>query len=91
MGKGIALQFKKAFPANFDAYARACKYCEVRPGRMLVYETGSMLNPRYIINFPTKRTWRSNSRLQDIEDGLQALVALVRVRKIASLAVPPLD
>jgi hypothetical protein len=25
MGKGIALQFKKAYPANFKAYERACK------------------------------------------------------------------
>ena len=25
MGRGIALQFKKAFPENFKAYANACK------------------------------------------------------------------
>jgi O-acetyl-ADP-ribose deacetylase (regulator of RNase III) len=90
MGKGIALQFKKAFPANFAAYQRACKRGEVQPGKMFVFETGSMVNPRYIINFPTKRTWRSKSRIEDIEKGLQALVALVRERRIASLAVPPL-
>ena len=24
MGKGIALQFKKAYPANFEAYRKAC-------------------------------------------------------------------
>ena len=35
MGRGIALQFKKEFPDNFKAYARACKREEVQPGRML--------------------------------------------------------
>ena len=58
MGRGIALQFKKAFPENFKAYANACRREEVRPGQMLVFETGNLGNPRYIINFPTKRHWR---------------------------------
>jgi len=90
MGKGIALQFKKAFPENFEAYARACRAREVRPGKMFVCETGSMLNPRYIINFPTKRHWRGKSRLDDIEAGLQALVKEIKNRGISSVAVPPL-
>ena len=54
MGRGIALQFKKAFPENFKAYANACRREELRPGRMFVFETGSLGNPHYIINFPTK-------------------------------------
>ena len=36
MGRGIALQFKNAFPENFKAYLEACKREEVRPGRMFV-------------------------------------------------------
>jgi len=90
MGKGIALQFKKAFPENFKAYARACKAEEVRPGKMFVYETGSMLPPKYILNFPTKRHWRGKSRLEDIEAGLQALVEEVERRGVSSVAVPAL-
>ena len=62
MGKGVALQFKKAFPDNFKAYANACERGEVRPGRMFVYETQNLLGPRYIINFPTKRHWRGKSQ-----------------------------
>ena len=61
MGRGIALQFKKAFPANFKAYAAACKRWEVKPGRMFVFETGALTNPRYVVNFPTKRHWRGKS------------------------------
>ena len=90
MGKGIALQFKKAFPGNFKAYAAACRREEVTPGRMFVFETGRMFNPRYIINFPTKRHWRGKSRYEDIESGLRALVRVVRHRQIRSIAVPPL-
>ena len=90
MGKGIALQFKKAFPENCKAYERACRAQEVQPGRMFVFSTGSMMNPKYIINFPTKRKWRENSRMEDIESGLTALVQELRRLKVSSVAVPPL-
>ena len=72
MGRGIALQFKKAWPENFKAYAAACRSNEVQPGRMFVFETGRLTRPHYIINFPTKRHWREKSRLDDIETGLKA-------------------
>lgn len=90
MGRGIALQFKKAFPANFRAYALACEMDEVQPGRMFVFDTGAFTNPRYIINFPTKRHWKGKSRIEDIESGLIALAREVRERGIKSIAIPPL-
>jgi O-acetyl-ADP-ribose deacetylase (regulator of RNase III) len=90
MGRGIALQFKNAFPANFKAYAAACSRGEVQPGRMFVTETDRLGNPKYIINFPTKRHWRGKSRLDDIEAGLVALAREIRERRIRSIAVPPL-
>lgn len=90
MGRGIALQFKRAFPENFKLYQKACDKGEVRPGSMFVYENTELTGPRYIINFPTKRDWKQNSRLSDIEAGLDALVAVVRERGIRSIAVPPL-
>lgn len=90
MGKGIALQFKKAFPENYKAYRKACDEKNVKLGRMFVFETDSLHNPRYIINFPTKRHWRGRSRLGDIEDGLQDLVRVIQERDIQSVAIPPL-
>jgi O-acetyl-ADP-ribose deacetylase (regulator of RNase III) len=90
MGRGLALQFKIAYPENFKAYAAACKRNEVEPGRMFVFETGQAARPRFIINFPTKRHWRGKSRLDDIEAGLKALVAEIRTRHIRSVAIPPL-
>ncbi len=90
MGRGIALQFKNAFPDNFKAYAAACKKEEVQPGRMFIFETRKLTNPRYIINFPTKRHWRGQSRMEDIEAGLTALVETIRRYEINSIAIPPL-
>jgi O-acetyl-ADP-ribose deacetylase (regulator of RNase III) len=90
MGRGIALQFKNAFPANFKAYEAACAREEVQPGKMFVFETGTFTNPKYIINFPTKRHWRGKSRIEDIESGLKALVEEIRARGIRSVAIPPL-
>ncbi len=90
MGRGIALQFKNAFPDNFKSYAAACKRKEVQPGTMFVFETGRLTNPRYVINFPTKRHWRGKSRMEDIETGLVALAEEIRSRKIRTIAIPPL-
>lgn len=90
MGRGIALQFRNAFPENYRFYRAACDRKQVHPGMVLVYDLGRLTNPRYIINFPTKRHWRGKSRMEDIEAGLPALVEEVRRRGIRSIAVPPL-
>lgn len=90
MGRGIALQFRKAFPNNFKAYEAACKRDEVKPGQMLIHDTGSFCNPRYIVNFPTKRHWKGSSKIEDIRSGLVALVDDVKKYNIKSIAIPPL-
>jgi O-acetyl-ADP-ribose deacetylase (regulator of RNase III) len=90
MGKGIALQFKQAFPENFQTYRVACKADEVKPGSMLVVATNLLQGPKYIINFPTKRHWRGKSRMDDVQSGLRSLVEEVRQRRITSVAIPPL-
>lgn len=89
MGRGIALQFKNAYPANFKAYKAACDMEQVQPGRMFVFETGKF-TPRFIINFPTKRHWKGKSRIEDIEAGLISLAKEIEFRDIKSVAIPPL-
>jgi O-acetyl-ADP-ribose deacetylase (regulator of RNase III) len=86
MGKGIALQFKKSYPENYHLYRIACDRRLVVPGSMFIVPEKS----RYIINFPTKRHWRENSRLEDIKSGLAALVEEVQEREITSIAIPKL-
>jgi Mrr N-terminal domain/Protein of unknown function DUF262/Macro domain len=86
----IALQFKRQYPDMFEDYQRACKEGQVQPGRMHVYERREIFNPRYIINFPTKRHWRSPSSIEDIKVGLNALAEEIRQRHIKSIALPAL-
>ena len=81
---------RKAFPENFQVYTKACERGEVQPGHMFVFKTRQLTNPHYIINFPTKRHWRGNSRIEDIQAGLKDLVTIIRKHKIHSIAVPPL-
>jgi O-acetyl-ADP-ribose deacetylase (regulator of RNase III) len=88
MGKGLALQFKKAFPDVFADYARACKDGKVEIGRVHVVQRSTP--PLFVINFPTKKHWRQPSKLEYIESGLADLVAQIRRLKIRSIAVPPL-
>jgi O-acetyl-ADP-ribose deacetylase (regulator of RNase III) len=90
MGKGAALAFKQAFPANFKAYKRACEAGEVRAGRMFVFDLGGLVRPRWIVNFPTKRHWRERSRMEDIEAGLEALAGDIGRLGIRSIALPAL-
>lgn len=90
MGRGLALRFKKEFPDNFKAYKAACERHQMKPGKMFVYETGTLTNPKYIINFPTKRHWRGKSRMEDIDSGLAALTEEIKKREIRSIAVPAL-
>lgn len=90
MGRGIALQFKNMFPKNFEDYAAACARDDVQPGRMFVHDTHALTNPRFIINFPTKRHWRGKSRIEDIDSGLLALREEIVRRGIRSIAIPPL-
>lgn len=90
MGKGLALQFKNAFPDNHREYVAACKRGRVRIGTMFVTETGGLPGPRWIVNFPTKGDWRRPSRIEYVRAGLQDLARVVRERGIRSIAIPPL-
>ncbi len=90
MGKGVALMFREAFPANYRAYRAACKAGEIRPGGLFVHRMNDLVGPRLIVNFATKDHWRGKSRMEWIESGLAELAALVRKEGIRSIALPPL-
>lgn len=91
MGKGIALQFKKAYPNNYKAYQKACKNNQLHVGKMFVtLDSNITSGERIIINFPTKTSWKKPSEYKYIEDGLENLVELINYKKIESIAIPPL-
>lgn len=90
MGKGIALQFKRRYPDVFKQYERACQAGEVQIGRMLVIPTHQMSGPRWVIHFPTKKHWRSPSKLEYIDAGLADLRKTIEDLELTSIAIPPL-
>ena len=89
MGKGIALQFKQRFPANYEAYKKACDTGALTVGQLLITEPNSLFF-KYIINFPTKVNWIHPSKYEYIESGLKALVQQIKALGIQSIAIPPL-
>jgi O-acetyl-ADP-ribose deacetylase (regulator of RNase III) len=91
MGKGIALQFKKAFPNNFKLYVDACKNEKISVGKLLVtHESNLNTGEKIIINFPTKQDWRKPSEYSFVEDGLDDLINIIKLYQIKSIAIPPL-
>ncbi len=90
MGKGIALQFKENFDLNYRLYKQACDKGKVIVGKMFVTSTNSIYNPKWIINFPTKKNWIHKSRYSFIEQGLDDLKKVLDDLNINSIAIPPL-
>ena len=90
MGKGLALQFKKAFPDNFKVYKKACDDKSLETGAVLSVSLNSVSAPFYIVNFPTKAHWRGNSKLEYIEQGLESLKEEVQRLGLKSVAIPAL-
>jgi O-acetyl-ADP-ribose deacetylase (regulator of RNase III)/uncharacterized protein YwgA len=87
MGKGIALEFKKRFPAMYNDYRSRCERGEVHLGEPYLYK--GTVTP-WILNFPTKDHWRSVARIQDIESGLRHVLLNYKKWGITSIAFPPL-
>ena len=90
MGKGIALQFKEAFPGNLKAYLKACKEGWLQPGKLLVFREKTLDGEKIIINFPTKTEWYRKSSYAYIEEGLKELAKVIMRERIKSIAIPPL-
>lgn len=91
MGKGIALQFKKAFPYNYKVYQAACADKTFNIGDLIVTEEESLLYGRkIIIDLPTKKDWRKPAEYSYIETGLNKLVAVIQEKEIKSIALPAL-
>lgn len=90
MGKGIALMFKERFAENYRLYSAACKAGEVETGKVHVTAINELEGPRWIVNFPTKRHWRSPSQMAWVTEGLHDLRRFLIENQVKSVAVPPL-
>ncbi|MCP5054292.1 MAG: macro domain-containing protein [bacterium] len=86
MGKGIAKTFKQIYPEMFEQYRHHCETGDLTVGKVWLYKTPN----KWVLNFPTKTTWRMPSRMEYIEKGLSAFVKGYAERGITSIAFPAL-
>lgn len=86
MGKGVALLFKKRFPEMYEDYHQQCKLGNIRPGVLTIYKASLP----WVLNFPTKRHWKSPSHIEDIDLGLREFVRQYKEWGITSIAFPAL-
>lgn len=87
MGKGLAKQFAMRYPEIIEPYKLDCDAGKICMGRVKLYDVP---NGRYVVCFPTKWSWRSKSRLKDVDDGLCSLRAMVVRHGLESMAIPAL-
>lgn len=86
MGKGVAYQFKMRFPENNKAYVKACRSGELTVGKIHYFCEGGIT----VINFPTKDKWREKSKMEYVENGLDAFIKLLPKLNVHRIAIPPL-
>lgn len=90
MGKGLALQFKKAYPAMFAEYVQVCKNPWFKPGEIYMYLVPGATLPRYILNAATKNRWSELSQRQYVADCIDNIFNMVVKYDMSSVAVPAL-
>ena len=106
MGKGLALRTREQFPDVYVEYENACRAKRITVERPYLYKREESVsdgltdtkphrvdikNPKkWFLLFATKRHWRNNSRLDDIENGLRWVQENSRKAGIQSLAMSAL-
>ena len=106
MGKGLALRTREQFPDVYVEYEKACRSKKITTERPYIYKREESVadelsdfkphrvnikNPmKWFLLFATKRHWRQNSRIEDIESGLKWLQNNYKEEGIQSLAMSAL-
>lgn len=105
MGKGLASRAKYQFPDVYVAYQDACRSKRITEIKPYLYKREGSLDEeladhgsefdtpnavKWFLLFATKRKWRENSRLEDIEGGLDWVQRNFQAQRIGSLAMPAL-
>ena len=87
MGKGLAADFKKKYPAMFRKYKDLCTNKKFSVGQLWIFEDA----PDYrILLFPTKQHWKGKSKVEYIDAGLKKFADTYEQKKITSIAFPML-
>lgn len=86
MGKGIAKEFKGIYPEMFARYQELCEREQIDIGKLWIYKTPH----KWVLNFPTKKHWRSPSKPQYLEAGLHKFAHIYQEARITSISFPML-
>ncbi|AXT27817.1 phosphatase [Ruegeria sp. AD91A] len=86
MGKGIAKAFKQREPNMFTAYKRICDQKLLEPGKLWLWRGSE----QWVLNFPTKKHWRSPSRIEWVEAGLEKFASTYEEQGVTDIAFPKL-
>ena len=86
MGKGLAKEFKGIYPEMFTEYQRLCERGLLDVGDLWVYKTPH----KWVLNFPTKKHWRSPSKPEYLEAGLKKFAQAYQDARITSISFPQL-
>ena len=86
MGKGIAKEFKSIYPEMFTEYQQLCERNLLNVGNLWVYKTPH----KWVLNFPTKKHWRSPSKPEYLEAGLRKFAQVYQETRITSISFPQL-
>lgn len=86
MGKGIASDFKRIYPKMFEEYKALYDAKKFDIGELFLYKTQN----KWILNFPTKKHWKSPSKIEYIEKGLIELINKANELKLNDIAMPKL-
>jgi O-acetyl-ADP-ribose deacetylase (regulator of RNase III) len=84
MGKGIAKRFKDTYPEMFEQYQKYCENKMLDVGKLWLYKS----EHKWILNFPTKKHWRSPSKIEYVEEGLKKFVETYEEKGITSISFP---
>ncbi len=84
MGKGIALAYKKRYPEMYIQYKDLCNKKLIDVGKLWLYKT----EEKWVLNFPTKKHWRDNSKIEYLELGLQKFLEEYENKGITSISFP---
>lgn len=86
MGKGIAKTFKERYPEMFRDYKARCERGDLRIGTLMLWRGPD----KWVLNFPTKTTWRMPSRIEYLDAGLRRFVEVYEELGLTSVSLPPL-
>ncbi|MEE2003037.1 macro domain-containing protein [Alkalimonas sp. MEB108] len=84
MGAGIALECRFRYPEMFARYQQLCSDGLLTPGKLWLYKGPE----RFVLNFPTKNSWKQPSHWSYVTQGLENLASSYRQRGITSIALP---